>query len=297
MIKKPLLVVLLCCIPFPAIAQLTDLARVEYTYFPQSDSDNSFRRFRALANIPLVMGWEGHYLVPGIEYRNVNLQYEDMAPFLRQGLDRFQSIDVSLGYTFPLKNNWRFGARAGVIIASNFVRDRAISDDLLFDGGLYFVKDKTEEGLEKPWRLVLGVTYNTDAGRPFPLPYVNFNKTLNEHWSYTLGAPKTNVKYYFTQKHIVQAFVTLDGFYANIQEGREIPQPDDSSLFADNISMTVVLSGVGYEHYFTKNLLAYVYAGWTLANEIRLRNNEREDVFIINETNTFYTRGGLKFKI
>ncbi|MGB5944116.1 MAG: DUF6268 family outer membrane beta-barrel protein [Leeuwenhoekiella sp.] len=288
----------LCCV-FSAEAQLTDLARVEYTFFPQKDSDNTFRRFRALVNLPLKLKKEGAYLVPGFEYRNVNLRLRDELPFSNKERERFQSFNLSLGYTFPLKNDWRFGARGGLIMASDFEGD-VEADDFIFEGGVFFVKThKLEEGDNlndedaKNWRLVMGIQYSTTAGRPFPLPFINYNVRVNEQWSYTLGVPKSNLKYYLNEKNVLQGFITLDGFYANLQKDtREI----DGGV-GQNISMTTLLSGVGYEHYFTDHLLLYFYGGHTIINDIRLRNSKGDDVFTINDTNTLYLRGGIKFKI
>jgi hypothetical protein len=280
-----------------AEAQTSDLARIEYTYFPQSDSDNSFRRFRALINAPIKVK-EGSYLVIGAEYRNVNLVYEDLTPFPTRDLERFQSYDLSLGYTFKMKNDWRFGVKTGTIIASNFT-DGIKSDDLLFSGAVYFIKDKDMEdqpGTSKNWRLILGLRYSTTAGRPFPLPVINYNVRASEKWSYTLGVPKTNLKHYFSEKSIVQSFVTLDGFFANIQDNIDV-DGNPTTKPADNISMTVVLAGLGYEYYLTDHLLLYAYAGYTLLNDIRMRNEDTDDVYTVNDSNTFYSRGGIKFKL
>lgn len=94
-----LLMVLIFLIGFAEYgkARSTDLARIEYTYFPQTDSDNSFRRFRTFVNFPIAVGREGSYLVPGIEYENINFKYEDRTPFEKGNeIDRFQSTkDVS----------------------------------------------------------------------------------------------------------------------------------------------------------------------------------------------------------
>ena len=68
-------------------------------------------------------------------------------------------------------------------------------------------------------------------------------------------------------------------------------------MAADNISMTVLLSGLGYEYQFTKHLVFYVYAGYTILNDIRLRDANDDDVFTINDKNSFYARSGIKFKI
>lgn len=277
-------------------AQSTDLARIEYTYFPQSDSDNSFRRFRTFVNFPIEVGKEGSYLVPGVEYENINFKFEDATPFEKGGeLDRFQSFTLSLGYTFKMQNDWRFAATAGGMLASNFEEGKALKDDFLYTGSVFFIKDKTgEEEAFKPWRLILGLHYSTTSGYPFPLPVVNYYREISPKWSYSAGVPKSNLKYSFNAKHHLQAFATLDGFYANVQENRTLAT---TGQVAENISMTIVLGGIGYEYNFTKHLVYYLYAGHTLMNDIRLRDDNKDDVYIINDTNTFYGRSGLKFKI
>ncbi|WP_037374010.1 DUF6268 family outer membrane beta-barrel protein [Salinimicrobium xinjiangense] len=277
-------------------AQSTDLGRIEYTYFPQSDSDNSFRRFRTFINFPIQVGREGSYLVPGIEYENINFKYKDLSPFSNmEELDRYQSFQLSLGYTFPLNNDWRFAASAGGMLASNFEEGKAIKDDLLYTGSLFFIKDKTGEAeAAKPWRLILGLHYSTTSGFPFPLPVINYYREISPKWSYSAGVPKSNLKYSFNEKHHLQAFATLDGFFANIQENRLLPS---NGKIAENISMTIVLAGLGYEYNFTKHLVYYLYAGHTLMNDIRLRDANKDDVYVINKVNTFYGRSGLKFKI
>lgn len=284
------------CVSFPSIGQLTDLARLEYTYFPQESSDNSFRRFRSFINVPLKLK-EGTYLIPGFEYRNINLKFNDETPFSREDLDRYQSFSLSLGYTQKISDEWRIGLRVASRATSNYSTGALTSDDVIYTGAFYFIKDKTKEGLDKPWRLILGGRYDTESGRPIPLPFVNYYREFHPDWSFTLGVPKSNVKRYWGNKrqHILQGFVTLDGFFANIQDNVEVQQQELET--AETISMTVVLSGVGYEYCFTKHLVFYLYAGYTVVNDIRLRDGNRNDVFTINDNNTFYGRSGIKFKL
>ncbi|HAH38675.1 MAG TPA: hypothetical protein DCL81_20085, partial [Algoriphagus sp.] len=122
---------------------------------------------------------------------------------------------------------------------------------------------------------------------------------FDEKWSYGLGIPKTNLKYYFNDKHEVQGFVTLDGFFANIQQNfNPYPQTNPgANRLAESMSMTIVLSGLGYQYNITDNIAFYTYAGYTVMNDIRLRDKDREDLYTIDENNTFYARGGLKFSI
>lgn len=273
-------------------AQITDLARVEFTYFPQTNSDNTFRRFRSFVNIPIPIGKSG-YIVPGVEYRNINLKLRDPFPFPSADKERFQSVTFRLAYTNKMTEDWRYAFKAGVTLASDF-KGPLMGDDYVYEGAAFLIKDKTgEDDGPRPWRIIFGITYSTTAGRPLPLPFVNYYQKFLPDWSFTIGIPKSNLKYHLSESHIVQAFITLDGFYANIQEDFSA----GNNRLADSISMTTLLSGLGYEYCFTKNLVFYVYLGHTIINDIRLRDSEQKDVFTLNDSNTFYGRTGIKFKI
>ncbi len=280
-------------------AQLTDIARVEYTYFPQRGSDNSFKRFRSLINFPIKLNEKGSYLVTGLEYRGVNFDYEDITSFDVSGFDRLRSVEITLGYTFKLKNDWRFAIKSGVMAASNFETSKLIQDDLLYSGAVFLIKDQGDIENKTPWRLILGLQYSTTAGRPFPLPIVNYYRKFHPSWSYAVGVPKTNIKYSINNKNSLQCFATLDGFYANLQENRTVTSTDplQDNETASNISMLIALAGLGYEHLFTQHLVFYTYVGYTILNDIRLRDADQENVLTVNDKNSSYIRAGLKFKI
>lgn len=287
--------VFLMMVSFPGHSQISDLAKIEYTYFPQADSDNSFRRFKTGFTFPIKMGNDDSYLLPSLEYENVHFKYRDFTPFEKgDDLDRYQSFTLGLGYTYEMNEEWRVGIQGGLMMASNFEGGTIINDDLLYTGLVVFIKDKNKEEVEKPWRLILGLHYSTTSGRPFPLPVVNYYKEYSPRWSYTIGVPKSNWKFSINERHALQAFVTLDGFYANIQENRNFLNSDQ---VAENISMTIVLGGVGYEYSITEHLVYYLYAGHTIMNDIRLRNGDKDDVLEVNKENTFYGRSGIKIKI
>ena len=66
---------------------------------------------------------------------------------------------------------------------------------------------------------------------------------------------------------------------------------------ANNISLSVIVGGLGYEYCFTKHLVAYLYSGYTFRLNNILRNDDRDEVFRLNQRNAFYLRTGIKFKI
>ena len=277
--------------------QTTDLIRIEYTYIPQEDSDNSFDRMRGFVNFPIKLKKEGSYLIPGIEFRNVDVEIEDPVPFSTVNLTDFQMYRVSLSYTFMLTEKWRAAFRGGFELASNFERRTTQVGDFRFSGSAFLVRDRSADTIQKKSRLILGLQYSTNAGRPFPIPIINYYRKFHPDWSYSAGSPKSNLKYHFTRKQTIQTYITLDGFFSNIQNDLPLVDEDGNNSLADNISMTLVLGGVGYEYFFTKNILFYFYGGYTFYNEIRLRDDGRNTLYRLNEKNTYYLRSGFKFKL
>lgn len=274
-----------------ANAQLTDLARVEYSYIPKNNSEDSFDRFRFLLNYPIKVS-EDAYLIIGGEYSRITLNLEDSYPFPTSNLRRLHVLDFNLGYTFKMSENWRFGAKITPRLAST-LRHKISGDDIFLNGGVYVINDRTKDKTaSKPYRLVLGLTYNTTTGIPLPLPFVSYFRRVNDKWSYNLGVPKTNLKYYINDNNIIQTFVGIDGYFANTQESFVIDGKE-----ADSVSLSIVLAGIGYEYCFTDHLVWYAYTGYTLSMSNRLRDENRDDVFKLDNVNTFYLRTGFKFKI
>lgn len=294
MIKLPLRQIIFGIIYFvlfaSATAQTSDLFRIEYLNVPNASSGASVSRFRTLFQLPLKIK-ENHYFVVGGEYRYLKLDFEDV-PFETDDLTSTQRIEGNLGYVYRSSGDWIYAAKAGVRLSSNF-ETKLTSDDYIYVTSAYFIRDRTDkEGVDKPNRLIFGLEYTTTPGRNYPLPILNYYREFHPNWTYTLGVPKTNIRYKFDEKNHVQAFVTLDNFFANIQTNKTI-----NGKVAENISMTTALFGLGYEHYFTDHILYYGYLGHTFINDYRLSDGNRDDIYIVTDKNTLYFRTGFKLKI
>ena len=286
-----LVVLMIAISSISASAQLTDLARLEYSFIPKSKSQDQYTRLRFLLNYPIELK-EDTYLVIGAEYNRVILNLEEDYPFDPSLFETIHIIDLNIGYTFKTSEMWRWGFKLQPRIASTLTEKITI-DDFFLNGGVFVINDRTKDETSKnPYRLILGITYNATTGLPFPLPFVSYYRMVNEKWSFSAGVPKSNVKYFFDDKNIVQLFVGLDGYFAHLQRPQQILGKD-----VDNISQSVIVAGFGYEYYFTKNLLAYAYTGYTFRMNNILRDDNRDEVFKLDDVNAFYLRTGLKFKI
>ncbi|WP_334058857.1 DUF6268 family outer membrane beta-barrel protein [Polaribacter sp. P097] len=289
--KKSILVLLFLLSAGITNAQLTDLARLEYSFIPKSNSEDQYTRIRALLNYPIELK-KDRYIFVGAEYNRIFLNLNDSYPFDKSLLETLTVIDINLGYTFKINERWRTGFKITPRLASTLT-EKISGDDLFLNGGIFFVNDRTmATTIKRPYRLILGLTYNTTTGIPFPLPFVSYFRQVNESWSFNAGVPKSNVKYYFKEKNTVQAFVSIDGYFAHLQRPTAVLNKQ-----VDNVSLSVVVSGLGYEYLLNKHLVLYAYTGYTLRMNNVLRDKDRENVFTLDRVNAFYLRTGIKFKI
>ena len=274
-----------------SIAQLTDIARLEYSFIPQSKSEDQYTRLRALLNYPIEVKNDAYFII-GAEYNRIFLNLEENYPFDTSVLDRIHIIDLNIGYTFKWNEKWRLGVKFNPRIASTLTKSLS-ADDYFLNGGVFLINDRTkDESLKQSYRLIIGLTYNATVGLPFPLPFVSYYRRINEKWSFNAGIPKSNLKYTFNKRNNLQAFVGLDGYLAHLQNAVVI-----NGQNIDHISLSVAIGGFGYEYCFTKHLVAYMYTGYTLRLNNVLRNKSKDEILKLSDLNTFYLRTGLKFKI
>ncbi|WP_044639361.1 DUF6268 family outer membrane beta-barrel protein [Siansivirga zeaxanthinifaciens] len=288
---KIVIVILVLCVSNFGYAQLTDIARLEYSFVPKNQSEDQYTRLRALFNYPVKIK-NKDYLVLGAEYNRILLNLEDHYPFDKSSLSKIHVVDLNIGYTFKWNETWRFGAKFNPRLASTLTR-KITSQDFFMNGGVFFINDRLDDETAKhPYRLILGLTYNATTGLPFPLPFVSYFRPINEKWSYNAGVPKSNIKYAINYKNSVQVFVGLDGYLAHIHEPIMI-----NGQTVDNISLSVAVAGLGYEYEFTNHLIGYAYTGYTFRLNNVLRDKNRNEIFTLDDLNAFYLRTGIKFKI
>ena len=295
-------------------AQTTDLFRAEYLYLPFSKSSNNLSRYRILLQAPIKTNEEKkNYFVISAEYRYVDINIqdpEDLSVLNGQNLssqriesnqiNSVQQMDLAFGYTWTNETDWRWGIKAGAKIQSDFEGSLS-ANDFVYEAAVFAIKDMTDNVQEgnKPYRLIFGLNYSTVPGRWYPLPVINYYREFRPNWTYTLGVPKSNLRYYFSdsRKDAVQVFATLDNIYANLQRNF-IPTTDQNpnSDAAASIQQTVGLVGLGYEHFFTEKLVLYAYAAHSVYNDFRLENKKGDKLYKINTENSAYFRTGIKYK-
>lgn len=272
-------------------AQTPDLLRLEYTVIPENDSGIQTSRFRAVLNAPIKLSDKNNYLVIGAEYNRYHFDFRQPLPFDYSTLERLHIIDLNLGYTFQWSEDWRFIGAITPRLASNFELGVENNDFRLNASAAFMIERKD---IEKPYRFVIGLSYNSATGLPFPLPLINYYKRFHSNWSYSVGVPRWDIKYHSSNsKHVTQAALFLDGYFVNIQN--DILLPNDAVGTA--ISLSALVSAVGYQYKFTKEISVYGLVGYSLAQEGLIRDGNRNRAFILNNEGNLYLRTGFKIGI
>lgn len=270
-------------------AQSTDIFRLEYTSLPEGDSDSRVARYRILFNLPINLGNE-RYLVLGSEYNFIDFDRTREFPFDDSRLNTLHVIDFNAGFIFKWNPEWRFIGIVTPRLASDFEQG-IVARDFLLNVTATLWKEKKD--IEKPFRLVIGLTYNSTTGLPIPLPLINYYKRFHLKWSYVLGIPKTDLRFHLSEDHTFISALFLDGYFVNVQN--DIILPDDNSGSA--ISLSAVIGALGYQYNISPSSSFYLWGGYTLRRRGLLRDDDRNNVFVLNDDPGLYFRAGFKISI
>lgn len=286
----PWILALLSIVALEAGAQSTDLFRVEYLNIPENDTGIKTQRYKLLFNLPIKLNARKDYLVTGLEYNRFDMGYSRDFSFDKRELNRFHVVDLNLGLITKWNENWNLVTILTPRMASNFVHG-AVRGDFFMNATAAFWKERPDA--DRPMRLILGLTYNSTTGLPVPLPLISYYLRFQPDWSFSLGVPRTDLKYHLGKGHILEMALFLDGYFFNVQN--DIPMADGQ--LASRMSLTSLVGTLGYQYSISKYLTLFVMAGNSMVQEGKLRNAERADVFLLNDESNFYIRTGFKIGI
>ncbi len=271
-------------------AQSTDVFRLEYLNIPENDTGIKTQRYKFLFNLPIKLNEKKDYLVTGFEYNRFDVGFSQNFPFDQSELNRFHVVDFNLGFITKWNENWNFVGLLTPRLASNFTNG-AQTEDFFLNATATFWKENMK--VDKPFRLVLGLSYNSTTGLPVPLPLVSYYRRFHPKWSFTLGIPRSKFEYHPSPKHTLGFSLLLDGYFINVQN--DIALPDGQA--GSKISLSALVGAFGYQYNISKRMAFFALAGRSISQEGVLRNNKRGNVFLLNNEANFYIRTGFKIGI
>lgn len=288
------LVFILVCLFFSSIlnlvAQTPDIFRAEYMLMPENSSEVQTSRIKLLANIPIPVREKKDYIVLGAEYNTYDYDISQSAFPNSMDINNFSVVDINLAYVYEWNKDWKI---IGVVTprwASTFTDGLERNDFTLnFTAGGY----KEIKDVDKPYRLIIGISYNSTSPVRVPWPFIYYEKRFHPKWSYTVGLPKTGMKFFTKKEHFFQTELFLDGYYVNIQNDISL----SNNNIAKDISQTALLLTIGYQYKFTKDISAYLLGGHTVYQNGVLRDTDRSTIFTLNSGPGLYFRTGVRIGI
>ncbi len=263
---------------------------MEYLNIPENDTGIKTQRYKALLNLPIKLNEKQDYLITGMEYNRFDMGYSANLPFDKSELIRFHVIDLNVGLITKWNENWNLVTILTPRMASNFING-SVADDFFMNATATLWKERPDA--DKPYRIVIGLTYNSTTGLPVPLPLVNYYRKFHPNWSFTFGIPKSSLRYYFTKKHSLEMALLLDGYFINLQN--DILLEDGQA--ASKISLTSLLGTLVYQYNISKRMSLFAMVGRTVVQEGILRNDEQGKVYLLNDESNLYIRTGFKIGI
>lgn len=274
----------LCC-----FAQSTDLLKVEYLQMPSNSSGIRTARVKALVNVPIFLD-STNVLFAGLEYNRLRFSYEEDLGFNTEDIEKFSIIDLNLGYLTDWNDHWKFIGILTPRLASNF-ESGVVARDFFLNATATLWKENQK--VDKPFRLILGLTFNSTSGLPVPLPLVNYTRRFHPNWSFTLGVPKMEVRHWVTPSQSVFVETKLDGYFLNIQNNLTLANGD----IAGRNSLSALVLGGGYQCQFGERLKFFLTGGTTLIQNAILRDRQRNNLQTLNNQMSFYFKSGVKLSL
>jgi hypothetical protein len=272
------------------VAQTPDVFRIEYMLMPENSGDIETSRIKLVMNVPIALREKNDYIILGAEYNRYNFEVPDDLFPNSNDLSKFHVVDINMAYMYKLNEKWRL---IGVVTprwSSNFVEELQQDDfNMNYTVGAY----KNIKDVEKPFILVLGISYNGTSPIEVPLPFLFYEKRFHPNWSYVLGVPKSGMKYFTKKGHFFQTELFLDGYYVNIQNNILLP----GNNLSTDVSSTALLLTLGYQYKITKDMSVYLIGGHSLFQNGVLRDEERNDIFTLNDEAGLYFRTGFRIGI
>ena len=280
-----------CLILIQANSQLLDIAKAEYLYVPGSSGNFEYHRQSVEVNVPFKLN-EGAYFFAGLDYSRMLFRFqEEEDSYDKTNAENFKSLDLNLTYTSEMKNNWRFGIKITPSFNSN-LQGSLMMDDFLVNGVMAFIKTKDGKGGGKPNRLILGMAYSTTTRFPIPFPFVNYHRKFHPKWSYTIGAPYSNIQFHASEKHRFKVHAEGEAFNAHIQQDILV---EDTGL-ADRLRFFLINVGFRYEYKFSEHIESYFIVSRSVFADLQLRDNK--DVLLRRDLeNVMIFRLGVRCKI
>lgn len=274
---------------FNGFSQTPDIFRLEYTLLPENNADVQLSRVKLVANVPITLKDSSNIIV-GAEYNRIVYDVQRDFGFDTEDFNLLHVVDVNLAYVHKYNSEWRFIGVLTPRLASTLTNSLGDGD---FSVNVTAGGFRDRRNIDKPSRLVIGLTYNSSVSLRIPLPIIYYEKEFHPKWTYVVGVPKMAIRVKLKERSTLQLEFILDGYFVNLQNNILL----SGTSLASSISSSAALVTFGYQYNFNSAMSVYIYGGHTLFQSSVLRDDDRNDIFTLNDEPSFYFRTGFRIGI
>ena len=152
------------------MAQTPDVFRLEYMLMPRNDAGAKLSRIKLVANVPIKIR-DSNNIVVGGEYNllGYDLLRSDVAG--GEVFNYFHIVDLNFAYVHKYTEHWRLIGVLTPRLSSTL--DRPVENgDFSINATIGAFKDRQD--IDKPYRLIFGIAYNSAIPQRIPLPFVYY---------------------------------------------------------------------------------------------------------------------------
>ncbi|WP_461444660.1 DUF6268 family outer membrane beta-barrel protein [Maribacter sp.] len=264
-----------------------EIAGLEYGYLPEL-GNTELRTFKANINLAKPIGKS--IIGFGLSYQNFGFSFDEATNVIDlDGYGNMHAIRANLSFIRPLGNSWAVVASVGPSLMSNF-GDGISSEDLVFN--VLAATTKRWGDSDRNTMIMVGLIYGAQFGEPRVFPALSLRQKLNPHWSYSVGLPVTGLNYRINDRHRISVLASPEGLFAN--NSNPVAVEGNRSLSDTKLLFNGLNTRLAYTYRFTKFLAFSVEGGFIPISNLRILDNENQDIYDFEPDSGAYFKAGLK---
>ena len=230
----------------------------------------------------------------GISYTFYDFLYKKDS-FIDFNLAPYQNIHnirFRMFYRYMINESWSGNIMFSPVISSN-LEGNLSNDDLIISSILSVSKRWGNDDTFSV--LTFGLGFGTPFGEPQFFPAISFRKKINANWSYVLGIPETRVNYTYRERHTFSGKATFNGLFGNASSS--VLLPDGSIQTNTKLQYNSLNTGFQYNYRIQPNWTTTISLGYAPWNQLKILDNNNDELYDIASDSSFYISMGLKFNL
>ena len=209
--------------------------------------------------------------------------------FNNENLKNLYSIDFGIKKEFHLTQKWTTAVQFNPQIRTNDF-ENLNKENFIFNTEIHF-KRKIDNKSE----ITFGIIYGTLFGKPSIYPTLEYNKIVNSKISYSIGFPKSLIKYNLNEKNNFQLISNYNSYYSSLNRSNSRVINQEASQY-ETIFLSKINTTIEYNYIFYDNSVINIKLGKCFNNKLKIEESSNVSSSY-NFKNDFIISMGFKYNL